>query len=1821
METPIDEDQYQSMDENDYQSIEELFGETQIPNLPLYPSDFSTQRSETNYYGECPIQRMNSSQMVCQNPLMDPKKKKKKKKFPFFNRNKANRNEVTTNRASRNEVAYNEYFTLSQIREDPDSLSSLGEIDEFNFSSDEGKSALDCIHRICGNIPTSELVSKIISKDLILQDKIGYILKKEDINAYQQLQEYFSKFKESEEFLNIKIELTIEDIEKIQQQYSLDDTTKISEDLNIVESVINEYKLQYSMSEMEKEHHSKKQVESLIKLSKSFKNFKEISIDEYKKISTNTHKTYVDKLREDSDIKSFDELFQSIIPIAFYCMKCNLPLDQITDILREINEPNPLIPGSNHEIFHLIFQHSTPIVKALCIDLYSFCSPVPFYYPLLSPINDRQSEPVFKICHELWFTIPPCFAIASFGLGSASYLPVGKSELLNKLFNTNFTHQNLNDDHFDPFHFKSIDVQITKNIQLEGALSSEERRVAYFDCHSGVSMKLIKSICRYVNIMIIHVLEKDKNHEDFHRDMEYFSQLSKIIIVLVRDCKDLSLDPSGKHNVMHIPILSTCKSKFLKTLKDSFRRIIHSEPDLFLTALNPVQSVLSYLQDESYEVINNSIAKINKITNIIEKYKVKDRSGFEEPDFLSFYPLFVKYMSSFNRASQETDTKVVDQLNDQCASVMEELGRTTCSEIVPAFLELFDDDYSGLLFYKLSKYFVDLNKCSPHQPQKYRYSNDILWREALLTFKHNENMENYDEFTVKLKECLSKQIMGGEPFEIIDGDNLGFYSKNYDILLEHYYKQQKDFDSVYNKGKKFPLSAAPTVISIFGPQSSGKSTLLNYCFGCKFITSAGRCTQGVYGSLFQMHEILNNSRNLLILDTEGLNSIESKTDAKINFDQTMALFCLAVSQIVIINVKGEIGSDLKKLLQVCAYSLNRLKVNKVNLPKIFLVLNQQADPNVAKYTGALKHLMDSLDSTFHTADSECVRISDLIKVSTNDLFVLPSAFNVESIADYPLCENDKSKARKFQPTTAFAEECSSLRSAIFEAIRNRDNSDKPPFDNFSEWIQMAGHVWETCVKYQDIVMYRDLEEVAFAEKLRDISLKVIDEEIYRKQDSFEEALGRILKEVDTIESCCDSTTKILTEKMESFDGTFKPCEEECRKMFNAEEKKISLCGQFDIVYKQALSNLNRLIYLYRKNYEDKIKFRIQYLFLEIKIRDSMKIFQEKIEYRIDNYINFSEEEKLEEFEKIWRECYEAESEDLDSIRSEHFENLYKNFKIECNFIENQHHIWNILRSTSGNFGLDVIISDMEWKILHGLKNPDIKRLEECYFCILNQSYGDFTRVTPSNPRTDCVYLSPNSFVRTKEKGKRYLFRKKNTIPEWVPKECYPIVKICSGDFNNYEVVWGKCSEKSQILLLSSKLRNPNDPNNSCWDTLINEVRKQALTRLSKDPKLSQTTIKQLISDLYSSIKVVNHEIKYIRTMLSNQAERQLSTLLFSYAFREYWNYQVDQIKKDETRREEQKNGLRKYFFQKIDNRKMLKGEWDTKNMIANDKNISEKFAMDYLESIKRYVLTTMQIDVEKSFEELKESLTMEQLLLKANSKVNEAIECDSGVGNTDEKKFVVEFICKRNILLEKIFHQDWHAYQEEIKQRTIKSAKQSFNGFVTQMIDQLKFLIADLDKTPENLREMKCFNSDNNFSLHESAEPTSFQAREAPFKAMSVYLSKYLNPMISREQMSNFLEDEFIVDGVRVERSSNSILPLKRFDHALDNENFKRLENTNIFHEFVFDIFLFATTQQFQRCSVWSAWQLSSKFRFSDSVQKTRERIPQRRVRMQHAMS
>jgi hypothetical protein len=58
---------------------------------------------------------------------------------------------------------------------------------------------------------------------------------------------------------------------------------------------------------------------------------------------------------------------------------------------------------------------------------------------------------------------------------------------------------------------------------------------------------------------------------------------------------------------------------------------------------------------------------------------------------------------------------------------------------------------------------------------------------------------------------------------------------------------------------------------------------------------------------------------IIILDTEGLQSPNQKDH---EFDKKIALFTIAVSDIILLNVRGEINNSFKSLIQMCLLSLS-----------------------------------------------------------------------------------------------------------------------------------------------------------------------------------------------------------------------------------------------------------------------------------------------------------------------------------------------------------------------------------------------------------------------------------------------------------------------------------------------------------------------------------------------------------------------------------------------------------------------------------------------------------------------------------------------------------------------------------------------------------------------------------------------------------------------------------------------------------------------------------------------------------------------------------
>ncbi|CAD7946535.1 unnamed protein product [Amoebophrya sp. A120] len=428
--------------------------------------------------------------------------------------------------------------------------------------------------------------------------------------------------------------------------------------------------------------------------------------------------------------------------------------------------------------------------------------------------------------------------------------------------------------------------------------------------------------------------------------------------------------------------------------------------------------------------------------------------------------------------------------------------------------------------------------------QRKRFSLELLWRELY-------NMKEFDcmpfdgasapstsltgpalvggaagaqgNFEIDPVEKVLGMIKMGEPFEIIDGDTLSIPKKT---LAEAF----------GTFGKKRVL-----VVSILGPQSSGKSTLLNFLFGCKFFTSGGRCTKGVYGSCIELDH--PNYDMLMVIDTEGLKSPE-KGDPE--FDRKITLFCLAVSNLVIINVNTELDRSMQELLEICIYSLDGLNKAKMAMPQVFMVFNKNASDSKAPYLEQINKISESV----RESKPDAKEAADAMMFPESRLVLLPFAFECKTD------EKDSKRGRdeeweRSQPSLRYAKQVAAFSKQLLEAVATGDytGNSASSFGGLEQgrsssvgaaqfatqelrnWISMSADTWKTIQNYPDLYRFANMKLLQQNHLLLEISQKLEDTHL-----TCNDAIARDQKALEDAVSCVEAD-KILSKKYQQLQET------------------------------------------------------------------------------------------------------------------------------------------------------------------------------------------------------------------------------------------------------------------------------------------------------------------------------------------------------------------------------------------------------------------------------------------------------------------------------------------------------------------------------------------------------------------------------------------------------------------------------------------------------------------------------------------------------------
>ncbi|ODV88037.1 hypothetical protein CANARDRAFT_26197 [[Candida] arabinofermentans NRRL YB-2248] len=195
--------------------------------------------------------------------------------------------------------------------------------------------------------------------------------------------------------------------------------------------------------------------------------------------------------------------------------------------------------------------------------------------------------------------------------------------------------------------------------------------------------------------------------------------------------------------------------------------------------------------------------------------------------------------------------------------------------------------------------------------------------------------------------------------------------------------------SFYNSDDKSGLNYH--IVSVFGSQSTGKSTLLNKLFGTKFDvmdeTKRQQTTKGIWfshanyiASNEKEEGYMSNSSNIFVLDVEGVDGRE-KADDK-DFERKSALFALATSEVLIINIwEHQVGlyqgANMELLKTVFEVNLSLFHTNRQKCLLLFVIRDFTGMTPLENLSNSLKvDLLKVWDSLNKVEGSEELQLTD-----------------------------------------------------------------------------------------------------------------------------------------------------------------------------------------------------------------------------------------------------------------------------------------------------------------------------------------------------------------------------------------------------------------------------------------------------------------------------------------------------------------------------------------------------------------------------------------------------------------------------------------------------------------------------------------------------------------------------------------------------------------------------------------------------------------------------------------------------------------------------
>ncbi|KAI2667036.1 Interferon-induced very large GTPase 1 [Labeo rohita] len=341
-------------------------------------------------------------------------------------------------------------------------------------------------------------------------------------------------------------------------------------------------------------------------------------------------------------------------------------------------------------------------------------------------------------------------------------------------------------------------------------------------------------------------------------------------------------------------------------------------------------------------------------------------------DISEFMKLFIKGMDSHAKHEKIFFLKWLRILLDEHTSADLSSLHNKYNETWKTFIELKDNSDKPEQ-HKAKQ--ADLESISK-QLQAAAFGLEHIMREIGQIYEScssvKKNKKDLQIHFSSLPSLAAEMMISGFPLELMDGDAAHVPVIWISAVLDQLIQKLGD-QRVF-------------VLSVLGIQSSGKSTMLNAMFGLQFAVSAGRCTRGAFMQLVKVSDEMKTQMNfdyILVVDTEGLRSLELAGRSTTHHDNELATFVVGLGNLTLINIFGENPSEMQDILQIVVQAFMRMKEVRLNPSCVFVHQNVSDVTAGEKNMEGRRRLQKTLDEMTKLAakdeicDAQC--FSDVIR--------------------------------------------------------------------------------------------------------------------------------------------------------------------------------------------------------------------------------------------------------------------------------------------------------------------------------------------------------------------------------------------------------------------------------------------------------------------------------------------------------------------------------------------------------------------------------------------------------------------------------------------------------------------------------------------------------------------------------------------------------------------------------------------------------------------------------------------------------------------------